>query len=239
MGKGAPDSLALVLSFVFWYVGNVYYNIYNSGALKAAGGKNAGLTMTISTMQLGVCSAYALLMWALRFNPIKLLGLQEPEAQKVPALTTMDLLKTLPVGICSAGAHSSSVFALGGDPLFGQIVKAGEPVIAAVVNTIFYGSAPSMTKVLCLPVIVGGVGFASLKKTVTGAYGLKFDQTALVFGMIANAFAAFKGSENGKLMNAPGIKDRFAGVGNTHAHIHTHTHAHSRTRTYSHTQQFE
>ncbi|KAJ1640959.1 hypothetical protein T492DRAFT_851532 [Pavlovales sp. CCMP2436] len=199
MGKGAPDSLALVLSFVFWYVGNVYYNIYNSGALKAAGGKNAGLTMTISTMQLGVCSAYALLMWALRFNPIKLLGLQEPEAQKVPALTTMDLLKTLPVGICSAGAHSSSVFALGGDPLFGQIVKAGEPVIAAVVNTIFYGSAPSMTKVLCLPVIVGGVGFASLKKTVTGAYGTSLSTLLL------------------NLMNAPGIKDRFAGVGNQFA----------------------
>jgi solute carrier family 35 protein E1 len=109
------------------------------------------------------------------------------------------------------------VFALGGDPLFGQIVKAGEPVISAVVNTIFYGKAPTINKALCLPIIVGGVGFASLKKSATGAYGLKFDQTALVFGMIANAFAAFKGSENKKLMDAPGIKDRFAGVGNQFA----------------------
>ena len=119
--------------------------------------------------------------------------------------------------VCSAGAHSSSVFALGGDPLFGQIVKAGEPVVSAIVNTIFYGKAPTLTKALCLPIIVGGVGFASLKKGADGAYGLKFDQTALVFGMIANAFAAFKGSENKKLMDAPGIKDRFAGVGNQFA----------------------
>jgi len=121
------------------------------------------------------------------------------------------------LSVCSAGAHSSSVFALGGDPLFGQIVKAGEPVVSAIVNTIFYGKAPTLTKALCLPIIVGGVGFASLKKGADGAYGLKFDQTALVFGMIANAFAAFKGSENKKLMDAPGIKDRFAGVGNQFA----------------------
>ena len=81
----------------------------------------------------------------------------------------------------------------------------------------FYGKPPTLTKALCLPIIVGGVSFASLKKGPTGTYGLKFDQTALLFGMIANAFAAFKGSENKKLMDAKGIKDRFAGVGNQFA----------------------
>ena len=38
--------------------------------------------------------------------------------------------------------------------------------------------------------------------------------TALLFGMIGNAFAAFKGSENKKLMGLPGVKDRYAGVAN-------------------------
>ena len=103
-----------------------------------------------------------------------------------------DILKTLPVGICSAGAHSSSVFALGGDPLFGQIVKAGEPVVSALVNTVAYGKPPSTAKWMCLPIIVGGVAFASMKKGADGSYGLKFDSTALIFGMIANLFAAFK-----------------------------------------------
>jgi solute carrier family 35 protein E1 len=126
-------------------------------------------------------------------------------------------MKTLPVGFCSAAAHSASVFALGGDPLFGQIVKAGEPVLSAIVNTVFYGKPPTFKKTLCLPIIVGGVAFASLKKDATGAYALKFDQTALMFGMMANSFAAFKGSENKKLMTDKEIKSRYGGVGNQFA----------------------
>lgn len=35
--------------------------------------------------------------------------------------------------------------------------------------------------------------------------------------MIGNTFAAFKGSENKKLMDKPGIKDRYAGVANQFA----------------------
>jgi len=161
--------------------------------------------------------SYALLIWIIRLNPIKLCGLQAPDKQAFPKTSMGDLIKTLPVGFCSAAAHSSSVFALGGDPLFGQIVKAGEPVISAVVNTIFYGKPPTMLKAFCLPIIVGGVAFASLKKGDDGAYALKFDQTALIFGMMANGFAAFKGSENKKLMDDKDLKSRFGGVGNQFA----------------------
>ena len=32
--------------------------------------------------------------------------------------------------------------------------------------------------------------------------------------MLGNSFAAFKGSENAKLMKMPGIKDRYGGVAN-------------------------
>mmetsp|Transcript_3243 Transcript_3243/g.7494 ORF Transcript_3243/g.7494 Transcript_3243/m.7494 type:complete len:290 (-) Transcript_3243:166-1035(-) len=219
---GAPDSVALILFFVFWYAGNMKYNEYNTGALNAAGGKTAGYTMTISTMQLGVCAVYAILMWLTGINPVKILGLQAPAAQKLPKLSTADLIATVPVGFCSAAAHSASVFALGGDPLFGQIVKAGEPVLAAAVGLGVYGKTISMTKTLCLPIIVGGVAFASLKKGPDGGYGLKFDQTALLFGMMANAFAAIKGQENSKLMKDKNgkpteIYNRFAGVGNQFA----------------------
>eukprot|EP00613_Pedinella_sp_CCMP2098_P005978 CAMPEP_0171611350 /NCGR_PEP_ID=MMETSP0990-20121206/10584_1 /TAXON_ID=483369 /ORGANISM="non described non described, Strain CCMP2098" /LENGTH=348 /DNA_ID=CAMNT_0012174917 /DNA_START=40 /DNA_END=1086 /DNA_ORIENTATION=+ len=219
---GAPDSVALLLFFVFWYAGNMKYNEYNTGALTAAGGKNAGYTMTISTLQLGVCAVYALLLWIIRLNPISLFGLQMPGAQPVPGITTSDLIKTIPVGFCSAAAHSSSVFALGGDPLFGQIVKAGEPVMAALVGYTVYGKAESFAKYMCLPIIVGGVAFASLKKNAEGAYGLKFDQTALVFGMLANGFAAIKGQENAKIMKGPDGKPsetymRYGGVGNQFA----------------------
>ena len=190
------------------------YNEYNTAALNAVGGKTAGLTMTVATMQLGVCALYAIVMWIVKINPAKIFGLQAPEKQNTPKITGGDIGKTMPVGFCSAAAHACTVFALGGDPLFGQIVKSGEPVLSALVNTVFYGKPPSNAKVACLPVIVGGVAFASLKKTAEGGYALKFDQTALVFGMLANTFAAFKGSENKKLMSDAGIAKRFGGVGN-------------------------
>jgi len=213
---GASDKVALLFFFFWWYAGNTKYNEYNKGALDAVGGKTAGMTMTVSTMQLGVCAVYALLLWIIGLNPVKLCGFQAPDKQSVPKSTTSDIVKTLPVGFCAAAAHSSSVFALGGDPLFGQIVKAGEPVVSALVNTVFYGKPPSALKALCLPVIVGGVAFASLKK-IDGAYALKFDMTALQFGMLANCFAAFKGSESKKLMVDKDIKKRYGGVGNQYA----------------------
>ena len=167
---GVPDSVALLLFFVFWYVGNAFYNQYNTLALGAAGGKYGGLTMTVSTMQLGVCTLYAFVLWIVGINPIKLCGLQAPEKMKVPKITSADVKDTLPVGFCSAAAHSAGVFCLGADPLFGQIVKAGEPVLSAFVNTVFYGKKPTVPKLVCLLFIVGGVAFASLKRDAeTGA----------------------------------------------------------------------
>ncbi len=199
------------------YAGNTKYNEYNKGALDAVGGKTAGMTMTVSTMQLGVCALYALILWVIGLNPVKLCGFQAPDKQALPKSTKDDIIKTVPVGFCAAAAHSSSVFALGGDPLFGQIVKAGEPVMSAIVNTLFYGKPPSILKAACLQIIVGGVMFASLKKQAEGGYALKFDMTALQFGLLANCFAAFKGSESKKLMTDPGIKKRYGGVGNQYA----------------------
>ena len=231
------------------------YNEYNTAALNAVGGKTSGLTMTVATMQLGVCAIYALIMWTIKLNPAKIFGLQAPEKQSAPKSTKADLLKSIPLAFCAAGAHAATVFALGGDPLFGQIgkylcfftcyiavivlytspqieilthvyvisehihihiypVKSAEPVLAAVVGTIFYNKAPSLYKVCCLPIIVGGVAFASLKKGEDGGYSLKFDTTALVFGMLANSFAAFKGGENSKLMSDKGVAERYGGVGN-------------------------
>ncbi len=87
-------------------------------------------------------------------------------------------------------------------------------MLAAVVGTVFYAKSPSFYKVCCLPIIVGGVAFASLKKGNDGSYSLKFDRTALVFGMLANAFAAFKGGENSKLLSDKGVAQRYGGVGN-------------------------
>ena len=83
------ENVALILFFVFWYAGNIKYNEYNKGALDGVGGKKAGMTMTVSTMQLGVCSVYAILLWVLKLNPINICGLQMPGKQPIPKISSI------------------------------------------------------------------------------------------------------------------------------------------------------
>lgn len=153
----------------------------------------------ISTLQLGVGCIYALFLWV------------APEARKMPKLTMGDIVKTLPVAFCSAAAHSASVFALSaGAVSFGQIVKAAEPVFAAIVGYLVYGKGTSFPKIVCLFFVVGGVILASVKE-------LDFAWSALISAATANLFAAFKGQESKKLMSTEGLKDRFGSVGNQFA----------------------
>jgi solute carrier family 35 protein E1 len=190
--------IPLMLYFLFWYVGNYYYNITNKLALKAAGG-SAGFPMTISALQLAVGAVYGIFLWL------------APDARAKPSVTMDDIIKMLPVAFCFMGAHSASVFALSaGAVSFGQIVKAAEPAFAAVLSQFVYNKPVSKAKWMCLPVIIGGVILASVKE-------LDFAVSALVSACIANLFAAFKGNENKKLMETEGLKDRMGSVGNQFA----------------------
>lgn len=198
---GGPLSgidIPLMMYFAFWYLGNYFYNITNKLALKAAGG-SSGFPMTISSLQLGVGVIYALFMWV------------APDARARPSITVDDVIKMLPVAFCALGAHSASVFALSaGAVSFGQIVKASEPVFAAVLSQFVYKKKISTAKWACLPIIIGGVVLASVKE-------LDFAFSALISACIANLFAAFKGNENKKLMETDGVKDRLGSVGNQFA----------------------
>jgi solute carrier family 35 protein E1 len=199
-GGGALGGIdiPLMLYFLFWYVGNYYYNITNKLALKAAGG-SAGFPMTISALQLAVGSIYGIFLWL------------APDARSKPKVTMDDIIKMLPVAFCFMGAHSASVFALSaGSVSFGQIVKAAEPAFAAVLSQFVYNKPVSKAKWMCLPVIIGGVILASVKE-------LDFAVSALISACIANLFAAFKGNENKKLMETEGLKDRMGSVGNQFA----------------------
>jgi len=208
----------LMMYFAWWYIGNTFYNIQNKGALNATGGKHAGFGMTVATLQLAVGALYSFVIWIVGFNFLPCVAFVKPTAQKPPKMTGGDYLSMIPVAFCSAAAHSSSVLALNaGSVTFGQIVKAGEPVFSALVNTVMYGKSPSIAKWLCLPIIIGGVVFSCLKPNAAGAYEIEFDMTALTMASLANMFAAIKGAENSKLMKKEGIKDRIGGVGNQFA----------------------
>lgn len=190
--------IPLMLYFVFWYVGNYFYNVSNKLALKAAGG-SAGFPMTISTLQLAVGCIYAIFLWV------------APDARSSPSITMDDIVKMLPVAFCYMGAHSASVFALSaGAVSFGQIVKAAEPAFAAVIAQFIYKKDVSKAKWMCLPIIIGGVVLASVKE-------LDFAVSALISACIANLFAAFKGNESKKLMETDGLKERLGSVGNQFA----------------------
>jgi len=189
---------ALICYFIFWYVGNYYYNITNKLALNAAGGVS-GFPMTIATLQLGVGVLWALFLWGY------------PDARALPKTTWADWRRTLPVGFSSAAAHAFSVFAISaGAVSFGQIVKAAEPAFAALIGVLFYGSKVSTAKWLCLIPVIGGVVMASLGE-------LDFAWAALITAAIANVFAAIKANENKKLMTTEGLKERMGGVGNQFA----------------------
>jgi len=194
----AKLDVALILYFLFWYIGNYYYNITNKQALRNSGGAD-GYPMTIATLQLGVGVIYALFLWV------------APDARATPKITLGDAWKMVPVSFCSAAAHLFSVFALSaGAVSFGQIVKAAEPAFAAVLGTLFYGKKISVAKWLCLIPVIGGVCLAS-------ATELDFAWAALICASIANMFAAFKANENAKLMTTDGLKDRMGSVGNQFA----------------------
>merc|ERR1711935_352315 len=155
--------------------------------------------MALSSLQLGVGVIYALFMWV------------APDARATPTTTLDDIKAMLPVGFCAMGAHCASVFAMSaGAVSFGQIVKAAEPVFAAVLGTTIYGKQISKAKWGALIPVVGGVILASVKE-------LDFAWSALISACIANMFAAFKGNENKKLMETPGLRDRLGSVGNQFA----------------------
>ena len=207
--------VSLCLYYLAWFVGNYYYTLWNKLASVEAGGKAGGLLVTISVMQLAVCSVYALLLWVVGYNPVGLVGLQKPTKQSFPKITLADVGAMLVLVCCYAGAHSAGVVALtAGSPQFGQIVKAAEPVFSAVVNTLIYANSPSLAKWCCLPLIVGGVAISTLKPGAAGGYSIEFDTTALIAGSVNNLFAAFKGSENKKVMERAGLKERLGGTGN-------------------------
>jgi len=142
---------------------------------------------------------YALFAWA------------APEMRGAPSITMDDVVKMLPVGFCAAAAHSFSVFAQSaGAVSFAMIVKAAEPAFAAVIGTTLYGKTISKAKWMALIPVIGGVCLASVKE-------LDFAWSALITASAANLFAAFKGNENKKLMDTPGLRDRLGGVGNQFA----------------------
>jgi len=121
------ENTKLTFYLIVWYLGNIYYNIYNKKACNALG-KNlhgqANAHWALSAAQLLVGVLFVLPLWLTGLRP-------------APKLTAENWKELSPVGLWAALAHAFSVLALGaGAVSFGQIVKAGEPVFAAATNAL-------------------------------------------------------------------------------------------------------
>ncbi len=184
------DSTKLTVYLAVWYLGNIYYNIYNKKACIALGKNAHGASnahWALSAAQLFVGVLFVLPMW--------LTGLR-----KAPQMTADNWKELTPVGLWASLAHAFSVLALGaGAVSFGQIVKAAEPVFAAATNAILLKDIDHPMVYAALIPIIGGVGLASLKE-------LSFTWTALIAASLANQAAAFKNVVSKGVMGKPWAK---------------------------------
>ena len=158
---------------VAWYAGNTFYNVYNKKATNLIHAH-----WTVASVQLIVGIVWTFLMWGS--------GLR-----KKPNLTAEDIAACIPIGLFSCLAHCGSVLASAvGAVSFAQIVKACEPVFAAVVGLLVppIDIKPTLAYFMLVP-IVGGVGLACIKE----GKGVDLNVTAFLFASMANLSAALKG----------------------------------------------
>lgn len=193
------EKTKLPIYLAVWYIGNIYYNIYNKKACIALGKNAAGasnLHWALSAMQLFVGVLFVIPMW--------LTGIRDK-----PNMTADNWKELSPVGLWASLAHAFSVLALGaGAVSFGQIVKSAEPVFAAATNALLLKDIDHPMVYLALIPIIGGVGLASLKE-------LSFTWTALIAASLANQSAAFKNVVSKGVMKKPWAKG--LGAQNTYA----------------------
>mmetsp|Transcript_33074 Transcript_33074/g.66699 ORF Transcript_33074/g.66699 Transcript_33074/m.66699 type:complete len:328 (-) Transcript_33074:26-1009(-) len=181
-GSSSTSTLKLVLLVVAWYAGNTMYNIYNK---KAANMIHAH--WFVAAAQLVVGMVWSATMWTT--------GLR-----KTPNLTAADITACIPIGLFACVAHAGSVLAMGmGAVSFAQIVKACEPVFAAVVGLVVppMDVKPMLAYVMLIP-IIGGVGLACVKE----GKGVDINVGAFAYASLANLAAALKGKLGGSVTKA-------------------------------------
>lgn len=196
--SASASPLKMVALVAAWYAGNTLYNVYNKKATNMIHAH-----WFVACAQLVVGLLWSVTMW--------MTGLR-----RTPNLTAADISACIPIGLMSCLAHAGSVLAMGvGAVSFAQIVKACEPVFAAVVALIIppMDVKPVMAYVMLIP-IIGGVGLACVKE----GKGIDINVTAFMYASGANAAAALKGKLGGSVTKAlKGNKEKNMDSANVYA----------------------
>ncbi|KFK24184.1 hypothetical protein AALP_AAs68745U000400 [Arabis alpina] len=137
--------LELGLLFAFWYLFNIYFNIYNKQVLKAL---HAPMTLTL--VQFAVGSVLITFMWALNLY-------------KRPKITGAQLAAILPLAVVHTLGNLFTNMSLGKVSVsFTHTIKAMEPFFSVVLSAMFLGEVPTPWVIGSIIPIVGGVALASI-----------------------------------------------------------------------------
>ncbi|KAL8443099.1 hypothetical protein Emag_006126 [Eimeria magna] len=162
--KQAAETAQLGGLFGLWYALNVLYNIDNKRALSML-----PLPWVVSTYQLLFGWIFFLSAWMFGFR-------------RVPRCHSRSLfLKAIvPQGACHFLVHSGAVVSMSiGAVSFTHIVKAGEPVLTALLSGLLLNQYFSWQTYCALIPVVVGVGLASLTE-------LSFTWSSFICAMVSN-----------------------------------------------------
>jgi len=174
---GLKRKLRLTGLFGLWYVLNIGYNIGNKSVLNAL-----PIPWTAATIELFFGFPYVALLWST--------GLR-----KTPKLS-MDNYNTLSSSaFFLAATHVAGVISFGAGAIsFTHILKATEPVWAALISAIAFGDFLPLPVYATLVPIMGGVGIASMKE-------LSFTWLAFISGTVSAVTSASKAILSKKVLD--------------------------------------
>jgi len=161
------------------YAVNVAYNVVNKRVLNVY-----PYPWFVGTLQMFLGSLY--------FVPLWITGLR-----KAPKLNFDNLMNLMPAAMAYIISHTCTTIALGaGAVSFAHIIKAGEPLVTALVSAVLLQQFFPWQVYATLMPVVGGVGLACLKE-------VSFSWVAFSNAMLANFGGALRGVFSKKLMGKP------------------------------------
>lgn len=174
---GIKRKLRLTGLFALWYILNIGYNIGNKSVLNAL-----PIPWTAATIELFFGFPYVAFLWTT--------GLR-----KTPKLS-FDNVKTLSSqAFLLAATHVAGVISFGAGAIsFTHILKATEPVWAALISAVAFKDFLPLPIYLTLVPIMGGVGLASMKE-------LSFTWLSFIAGTVSAVTSASKAILSKKVLD--------------------------------------
>mmetsp|Transcript_16319 Transcript_16319/g.32668 ORF Transcript_16319/g.32668 Transcript_16319/m.32668 type:complete len:414 (-) Transcript_16319:66-1307(-) len=186
-GKAKTNLLVLGLYFLAWYALNVGYNIANKQVLNVF-----PCYATVAAAQLVVAWVWLLPQWLVGIRPVP-----KPSPDNMQALQKISLLHGF--------GHLVTVLSMGlGAVSFVHVVKAAEPVFAAVLSAIFAGSVMAMPVYLSLIPVCAGVAIASAGELsfTWACFGAAMMSNLLFASRAVFSKMAMSGKDQGENMDA-------------------------------------